>query len=133
MGTFAAVFSSLLGVWQAVPCLFADLWQLLTTPRTSAVTAPAAADLEKSRPARLYLVAIATVPMFGLFFSFREVQKFYAVTGAWFVPLLTLTLLVLNGRSAWVGAAWRNRPATVVTMLIILGFFSWTAWRTLVA
>ena len=47
--------------------------------------------------------------------------------------LLTLSLLILNSRAAWVGDAWRNRPATVVTMLIILGFFSWTAWRTLVA
>ena len=81
----------------------------------------------------MFLLAIATVPIVGLFFSFREVQKFYAVTGAWFVPLLTLSLLILNSRSAWVGEAWRNRPATVVTMLIILGFFSWTAWRTLVA
>ncbi|MGH8196290.1 MAG: hypothetical protein ACREQ8_18130 [Woeseiaceae bacterium] len=29
IGTFGAVFSSLLGVWQAVPYLFADCWGLL--------------------------------------------------------------------------------------------------------
>jgi hypothetical protein len=61
------------------------------------------------------------------------VQKIYAVTGAWFVPLLTLSLLILNGRTAWVGREWRNRPATVLVMLIILGFFSAVAWRTLTA
>src|SRR5690606_15335089 len=29
LGTFGTVFSSLLGVWQAVPYLFADCWQLV--------------------------------------------------------------------------------------------------------
>jgi Mn2+/Fe2+ NRAMP family transporter len=133
LGAAGAVFSSLLGVWQAIPYLFADLWRLLLAPRRPGARSDPEPDLEHTLPARVFLLAIATVPIVGLFFSFREVQKFYAVTGAWFVPLLTLSLLILNSRSAWVGEAWRNRPATVVTMLIILGFFSWTAWRTLVA
>ncbi|MEJ2400923.1 MAG: Nramp family divalent metal transporter [Xanthomonadales bacterium] len=133
LGAAGAVFSSLLGVWQAIPCLFADLWGMLSGPADPDADGKPAANLEQSRTARMFLLALATVPMTGLFFSFREVQKFYAVTGAWFVPLLTLALLVLNGRSAWVGAAWRNRPATSIAMLVILGFFSWIAFRTLVA
>ena len=131
LGAVAAVFSSLLGVWQAAPYLFADAWRMVLGPRMANAGSAAVEDLEHTRPARLFLVAIATVPMLGLFFSFREVQKFYAVTGAWFVPLLTLSLLILNGRADWVGAAWRNRPATVVVMVLILLFFSAIAWRTL--
>ena len=130
LGAVGAVFSSLLGVWQAVPYLFADLWRLLRGNDGAAEPQPEA-ERNFARPDRLFLLALATVPMLGLFFSFREVQKFYAITGAWFVPLLTLSLLLLNGRSAWVGARWRNRPATVAVMLLILAFFSWIAWRTL--
>lgn len=130
LGAVGAVFSSLLGVWQAVPCLFADLWRLLRVGSEAAAPETASGF---ARPDRLFLLALATVPMLGLFFSFREVQKFYAVTGAWFVPLLTLSLLLLNGRAAWVGERWRNRPSTVAVMLAILAFFSWIAWRTLAA
>lgn len=130
LGAVGAVFSSLLGVWQAVPCLFADLWRLLRGGSEAAASETASGF---ARPDRLFLLALATVPMLGLFFSFREVQKFYAVTGAWFVPLLTLSLLLLNGRAAWVGERWRNRPSTVAVMLAILAFFSWIAWRTLAA
>jgi Mn2+/Fe2+ NRAMP family transporter len=131
LGAAGAVFSSLLGVWQAIPYLFADLWQMLLH-RPEAEREPVAVeDLEQTRPARLFLLAMTLLPMAGLFFSFREVQKIYAVTGAWFVPLLTLSLLLLNGRSDRVGEAWRNRPATVVAMILILVFFSWIAWRTL--
>jgi Mn2+/Fe2+ NRAMP family transporter len=133
LGAVGAVFSSLLGVWQAVPYLFGDLWRLLHGHEGVNGGGPAPASAGRARPDRLFLLALATVPMLGLFFSFREVQKFYAVTGAWFVPLLTLSLLLLNGRARWVGEAWRNRPATVAVMLFILGFFSWIAWRTLVA
>jgi len=131
LGAAGAVFSSLLGVWQSAPYLFADLWRLLLTGPTGVERGGAAEDLERSRPARVFLVLIATLPMLGLFFSFREVQKVYAVTGAWFVPLLTLSLLILNGRSDWVGREWRNRPLTVLVMLLILVFFSAVAWRTL--
>ena len=40
----------------------------------------------------------------------REVQKYYAVIGAAFIPLLALVLLVLNGRAAWVGAGGATPP-----------------------
>jgi hypothetical protein len=69
-------------------------------------------------------MAIATVPMLGLFFSFREVQKVYAVAGALFIPMLALVLLILNGRRAWVGAL-KNRGLTVAVLLTALIFFAW--------
>lgn len=126
VGTFGAVFSSLLGVWQAVPYLFADCWNLLWERRAGA--ARAAVDTG-GRPYRVYLVLLALVPMLGLFFSFREIQKFYSVIGAWFFPLLALVLLLLNGRTAWIGARHRNHPLTAALLLAVLAFFSWLAYR----
>ena len=66
-----------------------------------------------------------------VFYGFGEVQKFYAVIGAWFFPVLVLALLILNGRSSWVGSDYRNRPLTMVALLGVLLFFGWTAWRAL--
>jgi hypothetical protein len=120
IGTWGTVFSSLLGVWQAVPYLFADCWRLLPQRRG---TVPRGAVNTKALPYRAYLLLIALVPIVGLFYSFREIQKLYTVTGALLFPVLTVALLVFNGRSAWVGAEFRNGPATVVALLVVLVFF----------
>jgi hypothetical protein len=77
------------------------------------------------------MIALATVPMIGLFARFEQVQQAYAVIGASFIPLLAVVLLVLNGRSAWVGEASRNRPVTVAVLVAILIFFSWTTIQTI--
>jgi Mn2+/Fe2+ NRAMP family transporter len=119
LGAFGAVFSSLLGVWQAVPYVFADFWGILRGRRRSGEQA---VDTS-SRPYRLYLYAIGIVPLAGLFGSFREAQKVYAVVGALFIPLLALALLVLNGRTAWVGERFRNRPLTVLALVAALALF----------
>ena len=124
VGAFGAVFSSLLGVWQSVPYLFADVWRLFivrAAPGTSA-----AVDT-RSAPYRAYMIGIAIVPMLGLMVSFVEVQKLYALIGAAFVPLLAAVLLVLNGRRAWVGDL-ANRPVTVVALVGTLAFFAWMAF-----
>jgi Mn2+/Fe2+ NRAMP family transporter len=122
VGALGAVFSSLLGCWQALPYLFADVWAL-ARQRPSVDALEAAIDT-RSIPYRAYQLAIATVPMLGLFFGFREVQKVYAVVGALFIPMLALILLILNGRRAWVGAL-KNRGLTVAVLLITLIFFAW--------
>jgi Mn2+/Fe2+ NRAMP family transporter len=122
VGALGAVFSSLLGCWQALPYLFADVWAL-ARQRPSVDALEAAIDT-RSIPYRAYQLAIATVPMLGLFFGFREVQKVYAVVGALFIPMLALILLILNGRRAWVGTL-KNRGLTVAVLLITLIFFAW--------
>jgi Mn2+/Fe2+ NRAMP family transporter len=124
IGATGTVFSSLLGVWQSVPYLFADCWGLLCR-RSPGAELPRVDT--RAAPYRAYLVALAIVPMIGLFWSFREVQKIYTVTGALFFPLLALVLLIFNGKPSWVGGDLRNRPATVAVLLAILGFFSWLA------
>jgi hypothetical protein len=60
----------------------------------------------------------------GVFYSFREVQKIYTVTGALLFPVLAVALLVFNGRAAWVGADFRNGLAAVVALLVVLVFFA---------
>ena len=134
VGAAGAVFSSLLGVWQATPYIFADAWTLLRR-RDAANGEPMADNFvdTKALPYRVYLFAIGIVPMLGLVVSFREIQKIYAVFGAAFIPLITLGLLIMNSRADWVGQEFRNKRSTDTVLLIILGFFAWTAWRTLVS
>jgi Mn2+/Fe2+ NRAMP family transporter len=131
VGAAGAVFSSLLGVWQAVPYLFADTLGLLREDKEAPSGGAVSAIDTRSAAYRGYLVALAIVPMAGLFWRFQEIQKLYAVIGATFIPLLALALLLLNGRAEWVGERFRNRPATVVVLLATLAFFLWIGWRTL--
>ena len=133
IGACGAVFSSLLGVWQAVPYIFADTWTLLRRRHTLQENLEKAHTVDtKSLPYRGYLFAIGIVPMSGLVMSFQEVQKLYAVIGASFIPLITLGLLIMNSRADWIGEQFKNRRMTDSVLLIILGFFAWIAWRTLV-
>ena len=127
IGAWGTVFSSLLGVWQAVPYLFADCWRL--TRRGPARSQPARVDTQ-ALPYRSFLVFIALVPMIGLFMGFQQVQKIYTVSGALFFPCLALALLILNGRAAWVGERFKSRPITSVVLLGVLAFFSRIAVKT---
>jgi Mn2+/Fe2+ NRAMP family transporter len=128
-GTLGAVFSSVLGVWQCVPYLFADCWGLLEGREGTALQR---VDT-RSAPYRSYLILIATVPMLGLFASFREVQIVYTFTGALFFPVLALALLIFNGRSVWVGRDFSNGPLTIVALVVVLLFFGWMGLRTYLA
>jgi len=121
-GAWAAVFSSLLGVWQVVPYIFADYCRLSRQKGRTGNSRPVKVDPD-SPAYRLYLVALAVVSMFGLLFDFKQVQKYYAVIGACFIPMLAVVLLILNGRVAWVGRAYRNRAATVAVLLFAVAFF----------
>ena len=67
--------------------------------------------------------------MLGLLVEFKEVQKIYGIAGALFLPMLTIALLILNSRKKWTGDL-TNRPMTTATLVSILGFFSWMAWRS---
>jgi Mn2+/Fe2+ NRAMP family transporter len=120
VGTWGTVFSSLLGVWQSVPYLFADCWRLRLQRRGTAAQGTVETQ---AVPYRAYLLLIAVVPIIGLFYSFREIQKIYTVTGALLFPVLAVALLVFNGRAAWVGAEFRNRLPAVVALLVVLAFF----------
>jgi hypothetical protein len=94
VGFWAAVFASLLGVWQSLPYLFADYYGLLRgMPRQ----ARAGITSVKSRPYRLALLLVTTVP---LPFAFIDQPLFiirtFTIVGSLFIPFLAGTLLYLN-------------------------------------
>ncbi|MFQ5527706.1 MAG: Nramp family divalent metal transporter [Thermoanaerobaculia bacterium] len=127
-GAWAAVASSLLGVWQSIPYLFADLWRLL-------FPSPAGGDSAvdtRGLPYRGYLVALALASIAGLFSSFVQIQKVYAVVGALFIPGLAAALLVLNGRVEWIGPRHRNRMVTtgvLIATLVLFVYFGYVQLR----
>ncbi len=127
LGAFGAVFSSLLGVWQSVPYLFTDLWGMMGKGQPSSERS---IDTQ-SKSYRWYLYAMATLPMIGLWVGFANMQKFNAIWGALFMPMLAMTLLILNGRARWVGEVYKNRPLTSTVLVLILLFFLMAGWLTI--
>jgi Mn2+/Fe2+ NRAMP family transporter len=127
VGAFGAIFSSLLGVWQALPYIFADCCRLVSEKYLPGKNI--AVDT-RALPYRAFLVYIATVPMIGLFRSFSEIQKIYTVAGALFLPFLALVLLLLNGRKDWVGEL-KNSWLMSASIALILLFFASMAYRTI--
>ena len=120
IGTLGTVFSSLLGVWQATPYLFAECWRLGVRRDGKPV--------DTSAPTyRWFLLVLAIVPMVGLFASFREVQKIYTFIGAYIFPTLAVVLIVFNSRGAWVGQRFKNHPVTIGILACVLAFFIWMA------
>ncbi len=122
IGAFGAVFSSLLGVWQAVPYLFADLYRI-----TLDKDGPQTIDTS-AWPYRSYLFALAFIPMLGLMTSFKQIQQFYGIIGAAFLPLLAIALLIMNGKSKWVGKHI-NRWPTQLALSATVFFFASIAWQ----
>jgi hypothetical protein len=115
-----------LGVWQSVPYLFADCWQLVRDRRAAARRA--SVDT-RSLPYRVYLVAIATLPATSFVWTgFRQAQMWYAIVGAMFIPMLAVVLLVLNGRSRLVGRQHRNSLPVSILLAAILVFFLLAGW-----
>lgn len=125
LGAWAAIASSLLGVWQSAPYLFADIVRHFRKDEVSAVAH--GGSLEQTRAYRGFLVAIAVVPMIGLLIGFARMQKITAITGAMFMPMVAAVLLYLN-RQALVGARFRNRPLTVCVLIGTLLLFLITGY-----
>jgi len=121
VGFWAAVFASLLGVWQSVPYLYADYYGILKK-----VSAGERAEMVKvtSTPYRLALVFLTLAP---LPFAFTGRPLFiivaYTIVGSLFVPFLAATLLYLNNRVHWSAAVPRNHWTTNVLLVAILALF----------
>lgn len=130
VGAWGAVFSSLLGVWQAVPYLFADLVDILGRDKRQATgrASQGGDDLTRTWAYKTYLLALTTIPMLGLWLGFKQVQKLYAIIGALFLPMLALALLLLNSRAKWLGQA-RNSWLTNLALAGTVAFFGWLALR----
>ncbi|MBI1313536.1 iron transporter [bacterium] len=121
-GAWGAVFSSMLGVWQSVPYLFADSLALLRGEAPE----DARRSLDTSSPVyRAALLAIAIIPASGLLVSFEKVQLAYGIVGAAFMPILATALSFLNGSVKRIGTAGRNSVAVTLTLIAVIAFFCW--------
>lgn len=125
VGAFGAVFSSVLGVWQAVPSVFADWWAMRPGSRKRAPVST------NSLPYRGFLVALATLPMVLLVVRFETAQKVYAIVGAAFIPLLAVALLLLMNRRAWVGRMLANRWWANAALVLALAVCALAAWQSI--
>ncbi|WP_299089881.1 Nramp family divalent metal transporter [uncultured Metabacillus sp.] len=104
---WSAAFSSLLGVWNGVPYLFADFIRILKARKNKAYEAKA---VEETDPAyRFYLAWLSFPPLLLLFFG-KPVQLIiiYGALGALFMPFLAISLVVLLN-SKKVAAEYRNK------------------------
>ena len=120
LGSWGAVFSSLLGVWQGVPYLFADIWEQMQPHDQKALETVST----ESKVYRYFLIALAVVPMISLGIGFARLQQLYAIVGALFMPMLAITLLLLNFRDKRIGERLRNTNLLNLVLIIILAFFT---------
>lgn len=127
IGAWGAFFSSLLGVWQSVPYLFADYFKMLQHPPESGEAVPLRQAKRIDSKSRVYqwtLAGLATIPISGLFlFPFNMAMKVNGIVGALFIPMLAVVLLMLNGREEWIGRDNRNSRLTSSLLVLTLLFF----------
>jgi Mn2+/Fe2+ NRAMP family transporter len=121
LGFWAAVFASLLGVWQSVPYLYADLYGI---QKGLSPEARKAMTQVTSTPYRLALIFITLVPL-PFAFTGRPIGVIiaYTIVGSFFVPFLAATLLYLNNRVAWPEPIARNNWLTNLLLVAILALF----------
>ena len=116
-GFWGAVFSSMLGVWQGVPYLFADFvheWRGNTDDKVIDT---------RSTPYRVYLAYLALPPMILLWAGKPVwVVLIYAVAGAAFMPLLAGLLLYMNGFRDWLGALRNRTPGNIALAATLVLF-----------
>ena len=125
-GFWGAVFSSMLGVWQGVPYLFADFVYYQQrrrglTGQNGEVRADAA-GIRRTPAYRGFLLFLALPPMLLTILDRPVwVVVMYAVAGAFFMPLLAALLLYMNSVRRWMGehvsTLW-SRGALVVCLLL---------------
>ncbi len=129
IGVWGAMTTSMMGVWQGVPYLFADL---VGQMRGGAAEAPGAGGVPTTRTPRYrgWLLWMAVPPMVFFFYE-RPVQVIilYAVLSALFMPFLAGTLLFMNSRRKWVGPELRNGWLATTMLTICLLLFGWIATR----
>ena len=122
LGFWAAVFASLLGVWQSVPYLYADFYGII---KNLPVDARREATKVTSKPYRLALAFITLAPL-PFAFTGRPLVIIvtYTIVGSLFIPFLAATLLYLNNRVRWSASVPHNHWTTNVLLVAILALFA---------
>ena len=130
IGFWGAVFSSLLGVWQGVPYMFADFYGIIkkfSRERRDEITQVT------SKPYRIALLFITFVPI-PLAFIGRPLFLLvtYTIVGSFFIPFLAITLLYLNNKIQWDSPLQKNGWGANVVLVLVLVFFAVVAIRDVV-
>ncbi len=140
IGFWGAVFSSMLGVWDGVPYLFADFVETFRRRRDRVTGRPGegktrrGGDVETGREKaavgphsvyyRLFLAFLSVPPLLLAFYGRPAwVGILYAVTGAFFMPFLAGLLLYMNNQGRWMGAlrnGWGINALLVATLVLFL-------------
>ena len=131
LGFWGAVFSSLLGVWQSAPYLMADFHSLRRNKRAGVESRAPEIDLKQTVAYRSFLIALAIVPLANLWLTVERIQLAYAVMGAMFMPLLAVTLLILNNQTRWVGERFRNQWWINAVLLLTVLLFAYVGYLQL--
>ncbi|MEW6321650.1 MAG: Nramp family divalent metal transporter [Acidobacteriota bacterium] len=122
VGFWAAVFASLLGVWQSIPYLFADCYGLL---RGLSPDVHARVIQVTSTPYRAALAFITLVP---LPLAFIDQPLFmirtFTIVGSLFIPFVAATLLYMNNAliPADSGVPRNSRTTNAVLALALVVF-----------
>lgn len=131
VGFWAAVFASLLGVWQSVPYLYADFYGIV-----SKMTPAQREDVVKvtSTPYRLALAFISLVPI-PFAFTGQPIQVVitYTIVSSLFVPFVAATLLYLNNRVTWTERVPHNSMLTNLLLVAILVLFAIVGYQEVAA
>ncbi|MTB51461.1 Nramp family divalent metal transporter [Lewinella sp. W8] len=131
IGFWAAVFTSMIGVWNGVPYLFADFARRYRGRYLRQV--PVDVPLDKTRQYFLFLLYLA-IPPLVLVYTGRPgwIGQAYALSGAFFMPFLALTILYLNNQPAWMGALknrWQSNVLLTLCLLLFLVLFLVKLWE----
>lgn len=129
IGFWAAVATSIVGVWQGVPYIFCDFVGLMKRlgPREQRAFVST-----RSPWYRGYLLYLCLPPM-ALLYMERPVAVIvaYAIAGSLFLPFLAGTLLYMNSRADWVGADLRNGWAMKLLLALCLILFGYLGFHEL--
>jgi len=117
IGFWGAVFSSMIGVWQGIPYLFADFYSQYK-PSTKIE-----GEYTASKAYKYYLLYLAIPPMLLLFAS-KPVWLviLYAVSGSFFMPFLAITLLILNNKFKFLKEEMNGKVTNALLVLSLLVF-----------
>jgi Mn2+/Fe2+ NRAMP family transporter len=123
IGFWAAVFASLLGIWQSLPYLFADYYGLMRKcPRAQREQLTAVT----STPYRAALLFTTIVPIpFAFIDQPLIIIRTFTIVGSLFIPFLAATLLYLNNyRIPATSGVPRNSVLTNVVLVFALILFA---------
>ena len=121
LGFWAAVITSVLGVWQGIPYLFADFMALFKrVPKEDR-----AAMISPQSPYYRGFLLFLTFPTMILLWFDRPVAIIiaYTIVGSLFMPFLAGTLLYMNSKREWLGdlrTGWLLNSLLVMALLLFL-------------